>query len=89
MWTTRVQAACQQHNLTFETFKNALQKCNIVLNNKVLSELAVWEPRSFKSLTDIAYQRAVNDGFNSINDLGTKNNGIITRGMLKSKINSD
>lgn len=86
LWLTRVTAACEEHNITLATFKEGLQRSNILLNSKILSELAVWEPRTFQSLINIAFHRSINDGFNTINDLGPGiKAGIVTRGMLKSK----
>lgn len=57
---------------------------DILLNRKVLSELAVWEPRTFEALSKIGRERAVVDGLNGV-EAKALDNGIITRGMLKLK----
>lgn len=54
LWETRIHAAAQEHGITFNTLLEGLTRCNILLNRKSLATLAVWEPRTFKSLSDIA-----------------------------------
>nr|CAH7723610.1 unnamed protein product [Callosobruchus chinensis] len=81
LWHTRVKAGCEQHDISYETFKEGLTRCEILLNRKVLSELACWEPYTFKALTDVARRRAVDDGLKgatSTNDIDR----ILTRGSL-------
>lgn len=51
-------------------------------NRKVLVDLAIWEPRTFKSLAKIAWSRCKIDGLNEVRDLNLPT-GVITRGMLK------
>ncbi|GAM24927.1 hypothetical protein SAMD00019534_081020, partial [Acytostelium subglobosum LB1] len=54
MWIQRINAGVRQHDLTYNSFARALVASNIVLNRKILSELAITEPYSFKALTDLA-----------------------------------
>ncbi|XP_054002240.1 39S ribosomal protein L20, mitochondrial [Hylaeus anthracinus] len=54
LWESRVNAAAIEHGITFKTLMEGLTRCNILLNRKSLSTLAVWEPRTFKCLSDIA-----------------------------------
>ncbi|XP_003700536.1 mitochondrial ribosomal protein L20 [Megachile rotundata] len=58
LWETRIDAAAQEHGITFKTLMEGLTRCNILLNRKSLATLAVWEPRTFKSLSDIACTKA-------------------------------
>ncbi|KAK4880131.1 hypothetical protein RN001_008277 [Aquatica leii] len=76
---TRIIAGCDQHDIKYPDFKEGLLRCNILLNRKSLSDLAAWEPYSFKALTDIAKQKLQEDGLN-VTDPPTN---VITRGMLK------
>lgn len=62
MWDTRVTAGCEQHGINYEVFRETLTRENVQLNRKTLADLACWEPYTFKSLTDIAKQSAVNHG---------------------------
>lgn len=57
----RLQAATIQHGINLLTLREGLIRCNILLNRKVLTDLSIWEPRSFKALTDIACARAKQD----------------------------
>ena len=49
----RIQAGVRQHNLNYSRFINHLLKTNCHLNRKVLAELAMYEPFSFKSVVDV------------------------------------
>ncbi|XP_075161347.1 mitochondrial ribosomal protein L20 [Haematobia irritans] len=59
LWDTRVQAGCEQYGLSLDTFKDGLARNNILLNRKVLADLAIWEPRSFEALANLSRERAV------------------------------
>lgn len=76
-----MQAGCEQHNIDYKMFREGLVRSDILLNRKTLSDLACWEPYSFKALTDIARRRALDDGLAGI----TQENNIdriITKGSL-------
>lgn len=83
LWETRVQAACLEHQIDYSTFREGLIRSNIQLNRKVLSELACWEPYTFKALTDIANEKAKIDGLNGIKEESPQNPLVITRGMIR------
>lgn len=83
MWNTRISAACNEHGMEYSTFREGLARNNIMLNRKVLSELACWEPYTFKALTDISNEKANLDGLNGIKRDIPKESLVITRGMLK------
>ncbi|EZA53339.1 hypothetical protein DMN91_005351 [Ooceraea biroi] len=82
LWEQRLEAATSQHGMKFLTFKEALIRCNIFLNRKTLTDLAIWEPRSFKSITDIACARAKQDHLKGV-ARGEVPKGVIVRGMIK------
>ncbi|XP_063821356.1 large ribosomal subunit protein bL20m [Ostrinia nubilalis] len=63
LWNTRITAACEQHNITYYTLKEGLDRANIMLDRKSLSDLASWEPRTFESLAAVAKQKIEYDGF--------------------------
>lgn len=54
LWNTRITAACEQHNITHFTLKEGLDRANIALDRKSLSDLACWEPQTFECLAAIA-----------------------------------
>lgn len=63
LWNTRITAACEQHNITYFTLREGLDRANIMLDRKSLSDLASWEPRTFESLAAVAKQKVDYDGF--------------------------
>ncbi len=50
LWIQRINAGCRQHGLTYSQFIDGLAKAGIELDRKILSDLAVREPDSFKVL---------------------------------------
>jgi large subunit ribosomal protein L20 len=54
LWIQRINAAVREHGLTYSQFIALLAKAKIVVDRKVLAELAVSEPAAFKALVDQA-----------------------------------
>lgn len=54
LWITRINAAVREEGLNYSAFISGLTKANITLNRKMLSEMAIKDPVSFKQLVDIA-----------------------------------
>ncbi len=54
LWTQRINAAVREHGLTYSRFVDLLAKAGIVIDRKVLSDLAIKEPEAFKALLDKA-----------------------------------
>jgi len=50
LWITRINAAVREEGLTYSEFINRLKVKGIELDRKVLADLAMNEPESFKSL---------------------------------------
>ena len=50
LWIVRINAACRAEGMRYGQFINGLNKADIQLNRKVLSELAIHEPDTFKEL---------------------------------------
>ena len=50
LWIVRINAAIRPHGLSYSRFMNGLKKTGIEVDRKVLADLAVREPESFKSL---------------------------------------
>ncbi len=50
LWIARINAAVREEGLTYSEFIHKLATKNIDLNRKVLADLAMNEPESFKSL---------------------------------------
>ena len=54
LWIQRINAAAREHGLTYGRFINGLGKAGVKVDRKVLAELAVSEPASFKALVEKA-----------------------------------
>ena len=52
LWIQRINAATRQHGLTYGRFIDGLGKAGVVVDRKVLADLAVSEPAAFKALVD-------------------------------------
>ena len=54
LWITRINAACQQNDISYSRFINGLSIANVEINRKMLSEIAIDNPKQFTNLVNIA-----------------------------------
>ena len=54
LWITRISAACKLNGMNYSTFMNGLKKAGIIINRKMLAELAVNDKAAFTQLTETA-----------------------------------
>lgn len=54
LWTARINAAARLNGTTYSTLIAALKNTGIILDRKVLAELAVNEPKAFTSVVKAA-----------------------------------
>lgn len=52
LWIARINAAVREQGMSYSVFMNKLAKKGITLDRKVLADLAMNEPASFKNLVD-------------------------------------
>ncbi len=52
LWIARINAAVREEGITYSEFMDKLNKKGIELNRKVLADLAMNEPTSFKALVN-------------------------------------
>lgn len=50
IWIVRINAAVREEGITYSQFMNKLREKNIGLNRKVLADLAMNEPETFRQL---------------------------------------
>ena len=50
LWIARINAAARQNGLTYSKLINGLKKANIVINRKMLAEIAVTDPKAFAEI---------------------------------------
>ena len=54
LWITRINAACRQNDISYSKFINGLAKAGVEVNRKMLSEIAIADPKAFTSLVLVA-----------------------------------
>ena len=54
LWITRITAACRMRGTRYSRFINGLQRAGILLNRKMLSQVAIDDPATFDTLVEMA-----------------------------------
>ena len=54
LWIIRLNAAAREEGMSYSRFMDGIHKANIMLNRKMLSEIAIRDPQSFKQLAEIS-----------------------------------
>jgi len=54
LWIQRINAAARMNGLSYSKFMNGLKKANIALDRKVLSDIAITDPKGFAALCEQA-----------------------------------
>lgn len=54
LFITRINAACEGHDLSYGVFMHGLQKAGSLLNRKMLSQIAILDPMTFTKLVAVA-----------------------------------
>jgi len=54
LWITRINAACRMNDISYSKFINGLLKAEVVVNRKMLSEIAIANPAHFAELVILA-----------------------------------
>lgn len=58
LWITRITAACKMRGTRYSVFMNGLKNSGIVLNRKMLSEVAILDPKTFDTIVSTAVKAA-------------------------------
>lgn len=54
LWNIRINAAVREYDINYSKFIYGLKKAEIILNRKILSNLAVTDPETFKVIVEKA-----------------------------------
>ena len=54
LWITRINAGARLNGLSYSRFMDGLNKAGIVLDRKVLSDMAINDPQAFAALVEAA-----------------------------------
>jgi len=52
LWQTKINAAVRERGLTYSKFMDGLKKKNIIIDRKILADLAEHEPKVFAKIVD-------------------------------------
>ncbi len=50
LWITRLNAAAGAQDISYSRLINALKKANVMINRKMLSEIAIHDPKGFEGI---------------------------------------
>ena len=54
LWITRINAACRMNDISYSKFISGLNKANVTINRKMLSEIAIDDAAAFTNLVNVA-----------------------------------
>ncbi len=54
LWITRINAACRQNDISYSRFIEGLTKAGVEVNRKMLSEIAIQDPKMFSEFVKVA-----------------------------------
>ena len=54
LWIARINAACRMNEISYSKFINGLTRSGVEVNRKMLSELAIADPKAFTKLVEVA-----------------------------------
>ena len=54
LWITRINAAAREHGITYGVFINGLTKAGVLIDRKMLADLAVKDPVAFGKVVEVA-----------------------------------
>ena len=52
LWITRINAACRMNDISYSKFINGLALAGVEINRKMLSEIAIDDPKAFTTLVE-------------------------------------
>jgi len=54
LWIIRITAACRMRDTRYSLFMNGLKQAGVLLNRKMLSQVAIEDPKLFDKLVQVA-----------------------------------
>ncbi len=57
LWIVRLNAAARQHGLTYSALMSGLKRAGVVLDRKILADIAVRDAATFASIAEVARAR--------------------------------
>lgn len=56
LWIARINAACRELDMTYSQLVYGLKKANVVIDRKILADVAVNDSKTFKKIASLAKQ---------------------------------
>jgi len=54
LWIARINAAAREHGLSYNRFMNGLRLAEVEIDRRMLSEIAINDPKAFEQLVGVA-----------------------------------
>ena len=54
LWISRINACARNLNISYSSFTNGLSNNNVILNRKILSEIAISDESTFKEIVNLS-----------------------------------
>jgi len=61
LWNIKINAICRENGISYSRFINAITKQGIIIDRKILSQLAENHPEIFKKIIESAFAKASAD----------------------------
>ena len=58
LWIVRVTAACEMRGTRYSRFMDGIKRAGIILNRKMLAEVAIHDPKLFDKLVELSNKHA-------------------------------
>eukprot|EP00775_Hariotina_reticulata_P013662 gene13663-13784_t len=88
LWIQRINAGAREHGVKYSLLMHGLREENVQLNRKMLAELAMYEPYSFKALVEQVQYMKGGSGNGAQNSTGSQMNSRTSRLNSKSSSSS-
>ena len=59
LWITRINAACRENEISYSKFMNGLAIAGVQINRKMISELAIDNPKAFSEFVEVSKKALV------------------------------
>lgn len=56
LWISRINAVCREEGFTYSQLVDKLNKAKVILDRKILADLALNDPQTFKKIVEFAKQ---------------------------------
>ena len=85
LWITRINAACRQNDISYSRFIEGLTKAGVEINRKMLSEIAINDPKAFSELVKIAKAGKIKPEIKEVNEEVTVGASKETKKVTKTE----